>query len=81
MVELKIDNKVLPPSITVLMPAFNAAPYISEAIDSILQQTFTYFELVIVNDGSTDATVEIINSYKSVKQGCCWSIKYRTIGC
>lgn len=51
------------PAITVLMPAYNAAAYIREAIDSVLVQTFTDFELVIVNDGSTDNTEQIIRSY------------------
>jgi glycosyltransferase involved in cell wall biosynthesis len=52
------------PSITVLMPTYNAAKYIAEAITSVLQQTYTDFELLIVNDGSTDETVAIINSFK-----------------
>ncbi|MCC8427146.1 glycosyltransferase [Mucilaginibacter sp. UR6-11] len=51
------------PNITVLMPAYNAEKYIGEAITSVLQQTYTDFELVIVNDGSTDGTVAIINSF------------------
>jgi glycosyltransferase involved in cell wall biosynthesis len=51
------------PAITVLMPAYNAANYIAEAIDSVLQQTFTNFELLIINDGSTDDTVNIIRSF------------------
>lgn len=63
MVNLDIDNRELLCFITVLMPAFNAAPYISQAIESVLQQTFEDFELIIVNDGSTDTTEEIINSY------------------
>lgn len=52
------------PQITVLMPAYNAADYIGEAIASVLAQTFTDFELLIVNDGSTDDTVAIINSFR-----------------
>lgn len=55
-----IDSNI---KISVLMPAYNAADYIREAIDSILNQTFTDFEFVIINDGSTDATEEIILSY------------------
>ena len=51
-------------SITVLMPAFNAALYISEAIQSVLQQTFTDFELLIINDGSTDETENTIRDFK-----------------
>jgi len=51
------------PTITVLMPAYNAGSYINEAIASVLAQSFTDFELLIVNDGSTDQTVEVINSF------------------
>src|SRR5688500_20256063 len=49
--------------LTVLMPAYNAADFIREAIDSVLNQTFLDFELLIINDGSTDQTKEIIESY------------------
>ncbi len=51
------------PKITVLMPAYNAGSYIAEAIASVLKQSFTDFELLIVNDGSTDDTVQVINSF------------------
>lgn len=51
------------PKITVLMPAYNAGKYIGEAIESVLQQTFTDFELLIVNDGSTDDTADVIRSF------------------
>lgn len=44
------------PKITVLMPVYNVADYVREAIYSILNQTFTDFELLIINDGSTDKT-------------------------
>ena len=50
--------------VTVLMPAYNAGKYIREAIDSVLSQTFTDFELLIVNDGSTDETESVISSYR-----------------
>ena len=52
------------PKITVLMPAYNAGKYIGEAITSVLQQSFADFELLIVNDGSTDDTVKIVRSFK-----------------
>lgn len=52
------------PKVTVLMPAYNAGKYIGEAIASVLEQSFAEFELLIVNDGSTDETVEVINSFK-----------------
>jgi glycosyltransferase involved in cell wall biosynthesis len=51
------------PKVTVLMPVYNGAPYIGEAIASVLQQTFTDFELLIINDGSTDNTKEVIHFY------------------
>jgi glycosyltransferase involved in cell wall biosynthesis len=52
------------PKITVLMPAYNAERYIADAIRSVLDQTFSDFELLIVNDGSTDNTVKVISSFK-----------------
>ncbi|NUN65843.1 glycosyltransferase [Pseudanabaena biceps] len=51
------------PKVTVLMPVYNGDKYINEAIDSILNQTFTDFELLIIDDGSTDKSLEIIKSY------------------
>lgn len=51
------------PIISVLMPVYNGEKYLNEAIDSILNQTFTDFEFIILNDGSTDRTKEIILSY------------------
>jgi len=51
------------PKITVFMAAYNAASYINESIKSILNQTFEDFELLIVNDGSTDETVPIIKKF------------------
>jgi glycosyltransferase involved in cell wall biosynthesis len=53
--------------LTILMPAFNAAPYIREAVDSLLQQTFQDFELWIIDDGSTDSTPKIIRSFSDAR--------------
>ncbi|MEM7809420.1 MAG: glycosyltransferase, partial [Planctomycetota bacterium] len=47
-----------PPAISVLLPAYNANRYIEQAVESILLQTFRDFELLIVDDGSTDGTAE-----------------------
>ncbi|HZY37697.1 MAG TPA: glycosyltransferase [Mucilaginibacter sp.] len=52
------------PKVTVLMPAYNAERYIADAIRSVLAQSFTDFELLIVDDGSTDQTVKIISTFK-----------------
>jgi len=51
------------PTISVVMPVYNGEKYLNEAIDSILHQTYTDFEFIILNDGSTDKTEEIILSY------------------
>jgi len=49
--------------VSVIMPAFNAESFIKEAIDSVLSQTYKYWELIIINDGSTDQTKKIILGY------------------
>jgi len=49
--------------VSVLLPAFNAERYISDAIQSILQQTHSNFELVVVDDGSSDRTGAIVEAY------------------
>lgn len=54
---------MLRPRISVLMCVYNGEQFLSESIESILEQTYEDFELIIVNDGSTDSTVEIIESY------------------
>jgi len=51
------------PTVTVFMAVFNGGKYIKEAIKSILTQNFTDFELLIVNDGSTDNTLDIIAEF------------------
>ena len=51
------------PKITVLMSVYNGEKYLNEAIDSILAQTFKDFEFLIIDDGSTDKTGEILESY------------------
>ncbi|RRN77381.1 glycosyltransferase [Pseudoxanthomonas sp. SGD-10] len=49
--------------VTVFMAVYNGSAYLRDAIDSILSQTFKDFELLIINDGSTDNSVDIISSY------------------
>ena len=53
-------------SVSVIMPSFNAESYISLAIESILNQSFSDFEFLIYDDGSTDSTVDIIRTYSKM---------------
>lgn len=50
------------PKVTVLMPTYNVAPYVKEAIESVLHQTYADFELLVIDDCSTDQTVEVVRS-------------------
>ena len=52
------------PRVSVSVPMYNDADHIGECIDSVLQQTFTDFELVLIDDASTDRTVEIARSFE-----------------
>ena len=54
---------VLNPLISVILPVYNAEKFLNESINSILEQTYTHFELIIVNDGSTDTSQSIIDHY------------------
>lgn len=53
------------PSVSIILPTFNRANSLSEAVDAILSQSYTDFELIIVNDGSSDNTTEILEQIAS----------------
>jgi len=55
------------PLISVLLPVYNGAPYLAEAIESILCQSYGNFELIIVNDGSNDGSAAIMSKYNDVR--------------
>lgn len=59
-----MDSTINHKRVTVLMSVFNGEQYLKEAIDSVLNQTYTDFDLLIINDGSTDNSLGIIQSYK-----------------
>jgi glycosyltransferase involved in cell wall biosynthesis len=52
------------PLVTVFMPMYNSEAYIREALESMLNQTYSHLEIIIVDDGSTDSSVGIVNSYQ-----------------
>lgn len=53
------------PLISVIIPAYNVEKYIKACLDSLINQTYSNFEIIVVNDGSTDQTEEILRSYQS----------------
>lgn len=52
------------PKISVIVPVYNTEKYLRKCLDSILNQTYQDFEIIIINDGSTDGSEKIINEYK-----------------
>lgn len=64
MTQLQADSKApLTQLVSVMMPAYNAEAHIAAAIDSVIAQTYTNWELVVVDDGSTDGTRAVIERY------------------
>lgn len=57
------NTKELMPLVSVIMPSYNAEKYIDEAIRSVIAQTYTNWELFVIDDGSTDRTARIAQSY------------------
>jgi len=62
---LDVLQKNSAPAVSVIIPNYNHAQFLRERIESVLQQTFTDFELIILDDASTDSSKEIINEYAS----------------
>jgi glycosyltransferase involved in cell wall biosynthesis/GT2 family glycosyltransferase len=56
------------PAITIVIPAYNHESYVRDAIESILHQTFDDWELIIIDDGSTDSTVTVVDEYFGISK-------------
>jgi glycosyltransferase involved in cell wall biosynthesis len=56
------------PLVSICMPAYNVAPYVGDAIDSVLDQTWKRLEIIAVNDGSTDDTAAVLDRYADHQQ-------------
>ena len=68
------------PLVSVIMPCYNMASYVSDSIKSVIAQTYPHWELLIVDDASTDKTVNIIESYSQTDSRIRFAIKKQNSG-
>ena len=54
------------PKVSLVIPVYNSESYLSKCLDSVLNQTYKNYEIILVNDGSTDNSLEVIKSYKNM---------------
>lgn len=63
--EIRVNTINYLPKVSVIIPVWNVAPYLQEALDSVIHQTYTKLEIIIVDDGSTDGSGAICDKYKN----------------
>ncbi|HEV8716123.1 MAG TPA: glycosyltransferase [Candidatus Binatia bacterium] len=66
-VEKRTGTGTTQPLVSIVVPAYNHAAYLPETIESVLRQTYQNWELIVIDDGSTDATPEIIRRYSDAR--------------
>ena len=59
-----LEKKAGKPMISVIMPCYNDEKYVALAIESVINQTYTDYEFYVIDNGSTDRSLEIINQYQ-----------------
>ena len=69
------------PSISIILPTFNRADTINNAIDSILNQTFTSLEIIIIDDASTDNTCQVVQEYQTKESRIIYVKNIKNYGC
>lgn len=81
----RVSKVLKPPKVSVIMPVYNTAPYLSKALDSVLAQTSPSWECIVVDDGSTDGSSEILAEYAArdkrvrvISQSNCGPVVART---
>lgn len=74
-----VDIMNYTPAISVIVPVYNVEKYLSQCIDSILSQTFTDFELLLIDDGTPDRSGEICDEYAE-KDERIWFFTRRMVG-
>ena len=64
MVRGEVMNNKIEPLVSIIIPLYNAEKYIDNTLKSVLKQKYCNYEVLIVNDGSTDSSLKILNTYK-----------------
>ena len=68
------------PSISIVLPVYNMSLYLQEALESIVQQEFSDFELILIDDGSTDLSYSILQNYVTNAKHSCTLIQFDHVG-
>ena len=67
--------------VSVIIPAFNGETYLKQAITSVFEQTYSHYELIVINDGSRDRTLDVIAECKSLLEQSTFALKPHDFFC